>query len=468
MTSTRESTLRAFAVAGTVLPLLSACVSSYAISPSPTAGRSCPQATLQGGGQEWSWYFPVPARDNRRLEEWCETVGPPVVDSIPRGGFGSLEPGDPLMIASWNVDAGAGDLPAFIRETLGLDCEAGPSGHAGASHFIVLVQEALRRSNEIPDLQARWSIPPPVQENDRPGPRRDVVDVARACGLALAYVPAARNGPEPRNGLREDKGNAILSTLPLSDLIAIELPYEAARRVVVAATVRDAAGDSLRVASVHLLALPAPWRLLTTGNSSRLRESLATIEALNLVERERGAVRARGHRAPGPGPEAGGRRSAGETSPASGPATESGLASGPTAESGPAAAPTRSGAGQALGTTARAGGISTLLAGDLNTWSRRENSLRRLREHFPESPSPLDEATRGPFPTDHILFRAGRSAGTSAATLIPETHRRVDEAYGSDHHPILVRLRFAETGANRARRAANAGSRVVPRSRTTP
>jgi hypothetical protein len=47
-------------------------------------------------------------------------------------------------------------------------------------------------------------------------------------------VPSARNGPQTIAAEREDKGNAILSTLSLKDLIAIELPFEAGRKVAVA------------------------------------------------------------------------------------------------------------------------------------------------------------------------------------------------------------------------------------------
>ena len=57
-------------------------------------------------------------------------------------------------------------------------------------------------------------------------------------------------------------------------------------------------------------------------------------------------------------------------------------------------------------------GVLTVLAGDFNTWSDRETTLRRLRDRFPESPPPLGEGTHGAFPTDHILFRHGTEAGS--------------------------------------------------------
>jgi endonuclease/exonuclease/phosphatase family metal-dependent hydrolase len=60
-----------------------------------------------------------------------------------------------------------------------------------------------------------------------------------------------REGSNGRNGMPEDRGNAILSTLPLSDPAAIELPFTAQRRVAVSALAGDGPA-SLRVVSVHL------------------------------------------------------------------------------------------------------------------------------------------------------------------------------------------------------------------------
>ena len=86
--------------------------------------------------------------------------------------------------------------------------------------------------------------------------RIDVVRLARGFGLALLYAPAMRNGHPRRGEPAEDRGNAILSTLSLSDPEILELPFEGFRRAVVLATVRltDRQGRNwpLRLASVHL------------------------------------------------------------------------------------------------------------------------------------------------------------------------------------------------------------------------
>jgi endonuclease/exonuclease/phosphatase family metal-dependent hydrolase len=84
--------------------------------------------------------------------------------------------------------------------------------------------------------------------NGGPG---EVVAAARQQGLGVYYAPSMRNG-RARSGA-DDRGNAILSTLPLSDLEAVELPLERQRRVVILATVRlGAAGPPMRLADVHL------------------------------------------------------------------------------------------------------------------------------------------------------------------------------------------------------------------------
>lgn len=364
---------------------VAACLYPYDGTLVLAASRSCPDTSAAAV----TWVFPVVDGDNRQLEDWCVTVGPAVVESIPHGAFGPLVAGDSLAVAAWNVDAGAGNLMGFLTDEFGLDCSGAQSRSTrGGMHFVLLLQEALRRSNEIPDLPPQWVIPPPVLEDPHGGPRLDVVEVAERCGLALFYLSGARNGHAARDGKREDKGEAILSTLPLSDLIGIELPYEAARRVVVAATVRNELGDSLRLASVHLISMTPLWRIMQTGNSSRQRQALAIVEGLRVVEGQ-----------------------------------DTGAPGSPPPPS-----------------------ISTIVAGDLNTWSTREAALRHLLRAFPDSPPLLKVPTRGPFPTDHLLFRRGTGSPTSG--ILATSYRRVDDTYHSDHNPIIAW--FTITAADRS------------------
>lgn len=341
--------------------------------------RRCPMQ--DGRATVAEWYSPVALRDNEHLERWCEVIGPPVVDSVPSAEFGDLQSEQPFALAVWNTDAGAGDVIAFLESEIGLVCAGGASTRRdSAPHMVLVLQEALRRSPALGTVAESWSTPPPVEEEERPGRRLDVVEVARRCGLAVFYVPAARNGHERRDGRGEDKGNAILSTLPLSEFVVIELPFESARRVVAGATVRGSSGNGLRVLGAHLITTPQAWRVLTTANSGRLRQAAAIISVLDSLEHRR---------------------------------------------------PRREGS---------SGGLSTVLGGDLNTWSTKESALRYLLRYFPESPRPLMDRTRGPFPTDHVLFRRDHQRGT--AEIVPGSYRRVEDRFYSDHHPIVVHFRL--------------------------
>ena len=80
----------------------------------------------------------------------------------------------------------------------------------------------------------------------------------------------------------EDRGNAILSTLPLSDLTAIELPLERQRRVALARDGdRDAPGGAatpLRLICTHFtnMVMHHFWVLSESG---RLRQARALAQA---------------------------------------------------------------------------------------------------------------------------------------------------------------------------------------------
>jgi endonuclease/exonuclease/phosphatase family metal-dependent hydrolase len=108
--------------------------------------------------------------------------------------------------------------------------------------------------------------------------RRDILDLARTLALQIAYAPAMRNGPRD-----EDRGNAILATVPLADLLVIELPFERQRRIALAATIREPAGAApewqLRVATAHFDTSLA----LARGGpaAARRRQAQALIEGLS-------------------------------------------------------------------------------------------------------------------------------------------------------------------------------------------
>ncbi len=339
-----------------------------------------------------TWLGPTETGDVATLDEWCKTVGPPVIDSTPHPSFGAWQARDSVAVVAWNVNAGSGELLALFERELHLECATPtPAARAAFSHFVLLAQEAFRRSATVPSMSPRSTIPPRTSERPRSGSRIDIVETARQCGLAVMYVPSMRNGHDEYDGEREDWGNAILSTLPLSDFIAIELPFEASRRVAVGATIHAPDRDSLRAVSVHLSTFPGAWRVLRTGNSGRVRQANGLVDALRAVERLRSGT--------------------------AGTACDPPCSSNRSAELS----------------------ISTIAGGDLNTWSSRETALRHLWEHFPDSPR-NDQPTRGPFPTDHLVFRI-RAGNTTGLHVVTESYRRIDASYNSDHQPRILWVR---------------------------
>ena len=181
--------------------------------------------------------------DQVRLDRWCDSVGAPVVDLV--------NP-DPvrigrLLVVSWNVGVGAGRLAALV-DLLRARTPKPASGEVG---LVVLLQEAFRAGPAVPeDVPVGVDVPGAI----RPGrPTADIVEVARTLGMSLVYVPSMRNGAGTSPYEREDRGNAILSTEPLSDITAFELPFAKQRRVVVAATATvRGSGQRVRVVAGHL------------------------------------------------------------------------------------------------------------------------------------------------------------------------------------------------------------------------
>ena len=87
----------------------------------------------------------------------------------------------------------------------------------------------------------------------------------RRWGLPMWYVPSMRNGRE----MREDRGSAIVSTEPLLDPRALELPLARQRRVAVGAAieVRTRRGtERLALLSAHLEPVSSPQSLWMFSN----------------------------------------------------------------------------------------------------------------------------------------------------------------------------------------------------------
>jgi endonuclease/exonuclease/phosphatase family metal-dependent hydrolase len=107
------------------------------------------------------------------------------------------------------------------------------------------------------------------------------VAISRRLKLATFYVPSMRNGaPGVTN---EDRGNAILSTMPLSNLTAIELPLESQRRVALDVTISAAppgrAAMPFRVVCTHFTNMVL-HHLFVLSESGRLRQARALTRVL--------------------------------------------------------------------------------------------------------------------------------------------------------------------------------------------
>jgi endonuclease/exonuclease/phosphatase family metal-dependent hydrolase len=228
---------------------------------------------------------PTLESDAGEMDRWCAAVGPPVIRTTPASELRPIEPSNDLTVVTWNVHVGGADVPGFLRSELGYACD----GHAGSvpRHFVLLIQEAYRGSSAVPPASSGWPVPGRISEHPPTGPRLDVEQIAERCGLALFYAPSMRNGAEVGEHGREDRGSAILSTLPLTNLAAVELPLEAQRRVTVVATVPVPGGDSLRVASVHLDVAGSILRVLSSGGSMRVRQADGLTEALDRLDPHR-------------------------------------------------------------------------------------------------------------------------------------------------------------------------------------
>lgn len=220
-----------------------------------------------------AWFGPAVAAERATLARWAGAVGPPVVRPASAPSFAS--PADSLMIVTWNVALGAGDMRGLVAELRA----AHPS-----QPIVLLLQEAFREGPEVPStLTPGAAFASRLGSHRRQRQDHEIEAVARDLGLNVYYVPSMRNGPPGLSA--EDRGNAILSSIDLTDLSALELPFERQRRVAVAATIagRSSRGTSwrLRVVSVHLDNMAGPARLWLPGAMfGRARQARAIVASL--------------------------------------------------------------------------------------------------------------------------------------------------------------------------------------------
>jgi hypothetical protein len=269
---------------------------------------------------------------------------------------------------------GGGDLLRLLRDELAVRCDGTPAGAAGAPPFALLLQEVWRYAPGLPVVEPSRIVPFSIDPGRQEGEDPDIVTAADRCGLSLVYVPSGRNGPDSGPRPSEDKGNAIVSNLILSEPVAFDLPLEGGRKVAVGATVTATDGTTLRVVSVHLDVASTLVRTVLSGNGTRVRQAMGLVDALTRT------------------PDTG------------------------------------------LGVDA------TVVGADMNTWAGNEAALQRMFMAFPQSPPWDGLPTRAGVPADHIFFEA-----ESGARLAPSSYARIEDRYGSDHHPRRLSISRSES-----------------------
>jgi len=216
--------------------------------------------------------FPInTGPSNPPVVSFRQTVGPPVIFS-PEVRPEPQSPNGRLIVVNWNVHVGHGDLPGLIEKISGAEHANG----FGKPEFVLLLEESVRHSAQIPD-SAGIKVPRRIAPPDG---ALDIEEVARKLGWWLYYQPSMRNG-DGTGKQAEDRGNAILSSLPLEKVDAVELPFAVQRRVALIATVKDFQNQPrLRVAVTHFdtrAPLRAGW--IFGGAAARNTQAKAFVSA---------------------------------------------------------------------------------------------------------------------------------------------------------------------------------------------
>jgi endonuclease/exonuclease/phosphatase family metal-dependent hydrolase len=261
---------------------VSAGTASYALARRselpPDTVNSC---AAREGAAQIQWHTSN-AADAPELTRWCRAVGAPVfADVVPASAAPAL---DELVVVSWNAHLAEGDLPRLIARIR----EGSLTGGTPVNHFVLLVQELYRRGDDVPAFDVRDRSAFAIRPRDPDVP--DIDDHAAALGLSVLYVPSMRNGHE----LREDRGNAIISTEPLLDPYALELPLARQRRVALGAAVQVQTNDGVRrleVVDAHLEPLSSPKTLWVFKNprGQQVRAILDLLTAPRFTDRSQTA-----------------------------------------------------------------------------------------------------------------------------------------------------------------------------------
>jgi len=251
------------------LAIAAGCAGPVRMAVAPGPHASCRAIEAVSHAVPVVWIGPLDDGERRALDARCAQVGPPILPSLAA---------DPpvarrVLVATWNMHDGRGDVLSLVDALRrGSDVIPAPDG------VVVLLQEVVR---SLPSVNgARRAI--------ATGPTgvKDIPSVLGRLGWHLAYLPGRRNRLRPDGAADADRGVAILSSLPLTNLEAIELPIERQRRVALSGVISGRGDDGrtwqLRVVSVHLENRAGARRVWMRAGASRTRQTEALLEALAL------------------------------------------------------------------------------------------------------------------------------------------------------------------------------------------
>jgi endonuclease/exonuclease/phosphatase family metal-dependent hydrolase len=253
------------------LTLVTAALTTAAVD-----GSRCAARVDRVGDHAIAW-IGGPSDDRIELERWCRGVGGPVLASTPSPDH-APPPLERLVVLTWNAHLAEGRVTDLIAALADGSLTGQPE-----AHYVVLVQELFRRGDDMPPFPLDARSARAIRARDQAA--ADVTTYARTLGLSLLYVPAMRNGPD----LREDRGNAILSTEPLENVASIELPLERQRRVAISADVmvmRAGRQETLRLVNTHLEPLSSPASLWFFRNP-RSHQMASLLENVALTDFDR-------------------------------------------------------------------------------------------------------------------------------------------------------------------------------------
>jgi len=256
------------------ITVLSACTASSlaiarpATAPANAVSTTCPARDVSSP-IEWQT---ADVADAGELSRWCRAVGNPVFVEAPIATAAPLPSLDELVMVSWNAHLAEGELVDLVGKLR----SGALTGGRPVAHFVLLVQELYRRG-DVPAFDRRDRSAHAIRPRDPES--RDIDDHAASLGLSILYVPSMRNGPE----LNEDRGNAIISTEPLLDPFALELPLARQRRVALGAAVQVRTSEGtkrLELMDAHLEPVSSPKTLWVFKNP-RAGQVRAILDVLN-------------------------------------------------------------------------------------------------------------------------------------------------------------------------------------------